>query len=172
MSLLFLNPGDRFFGCRQGRAETILGSCVSILLWQPKLHLVGICHCLLPQQRRIDEYPLTGLYVDKTIRWFISQIHGRQLSPKHFECWLFGGGDMFPEITTKSDIGWQNQDAALKGLIEVGFVIKGQDVGGPCYRRLSVDCQTGEFIVQASIVKPLSQARLKAAGHRPPKFCG
>lgn len=172
MSLLFLNPGDWFFGRRQGRAETILGSCVSILIWHPSLRVVGLCHCLLPQQKRMDEQARKGLYVDHTVRWFVSQIQRQHLSPQHFDCWLFGGGDMFPDIASKSDIGWQNQQAARLGLVEHGFVIKGQDVGGSCYRRLCVDCQTGDAMVQASMVKPLSQARLTAAGHRPPKFHG
>lgn len=44
----FLNPGEIFFGGSGFRVRTLLGSCVSIVLWHPNRHLGGMCHYLLP----------------------------------------------------------------------------------------------------------------------------
>ena len=45
---IFLNPGDYAFGDEQVRMRTLLGSCVAVTFWHPKLRVGAMCHYLLP----------------------------------------------------------------------------------------------------------------------------
>ncbi len=68
---VFLRPGDWLFGRGALRATTLLGSCISIVLWSPRLRLGAMCHCLLPQapgsaRRRV----LDGRYGSDAGDWF------------------------------------------------------------------------------------------------------
>ena len=47
---IFLQPGDFYFGDRDTRIRTLLGSCVSITMWHPRLHVGGMCHFMLPER--------------------------------------------------------------------------------------------------------------------------
>ena len=39
---IFLHPGEFYFGDRHTRIRTLLGSCVSIILWHPRLLIGGM----------------------------------------------------------------------------------------------------------------------------------
>jgi len=45
---IFLGPGDLFFGDRDTRIRTLLGSCVAVTLWHPRAKLGGMCHFVVP----------------------------------------------------------------------------------------------------------------------------
>jgi Chemotaxis protein; stimulates methylation of MCP proteins len=45
---IFLQPGDWYFGDRDTRIRTLLGSCIAITIWHPRLLVGGMCHFLLP----------------------------------------------------------------------------------------------------------------------------
>jgi chemotaxis protein CheD len=65
---IFLQPGDLYFGDRDNRIRTVLGSCVSLTFWNPNLLVGGMCHYMLPsrsQERRMSgDLPLDGRYAD------------------------------------------------------------------------------------------------------------
>ena len=44
---VFLQPGELYFGDRYTRLRTLLGSCVSIVLWHREALLGGMCHYML-----------------------------------------------------------------------------------------------------------------------------
>ena len=58
---IFLQPGEFYFGEGKTRVRTLLGSCVAITLWHPRLHLGGMSHYVLPnRQHRKKHDPLDG----------------------------------------------------------------------------------------------------------------
>jgi hypothetical protein len=48
---IFLQPGEFYFGDHETRIRTLLGSCVAITMWHPRLRIGGMCHYLLPMHR-------------------------------------------------------------------------------------------------------------------------
>ena len=49
---VFLHPGECYFGGGPTRIATLLGSCVSITVWHPRLLVGGMCHYMLPSRQR------------------------------------------------------------------------------------------------------------------------
>ena len=47
---IYLQPGEYFWGGQNNRVKTLLGSCVAICIWHPKLKIGGMSHCLLPSR--------------------------------------------------------------------------------------------------------------------------
>lgn len=161
MSLLFLNPGDRFFGSRQGRAETILGSCVSVLVWLPSHGLLGLSHCLLPTRQQHASSPSdAGFYLDETLQWFVWQMRLHRTSPEQYQAWIFGGGDMFARQAEHPAIGEANVRAAKLGVQHWQMSLQGADVGGTVYRKLSVDLASAAWTLDSNACQmPVVQRR-------------
>lgn len=154
MTQLFLHPGDCWFGRDRGTVQTLLGSCVSVLIWHPQRQLLGITHALMPSRRESRQRSLSaGFYVDESLNWLQQQCRWSRTSIVDYQVWLFGGGDMFAVRPQLQPIGQQNIWAAQHWLVEGGCVLLGADVGGPCYRKLSVVLQSACFDVESSKVK-------------------
>jgi chemotaxis protein CheD len=47
---IYLQPGEYFWGGERNRVKTLLGSCVAICIWHPRLKIGGMSHCLLPSR--------------------------------------------------------------------------------------------------------------------------
>lgn len=154
---LFLRPGDCWFGRTAGSAETILGSCISVVLFHPTLKHMGVSHCLLPSRRRKSDLSAPfGWFVDDTLQWFAQQMHDVHTQPSQFQAWLVGGGDMFPSVQHRHAIGQANILAAEQGLARLGIPLQGSDVGGCCYRKLHVRLQDALIDVKR---EPVRQGR-------------
>lgn len=93
---VFLQPGDFYFGDRETRIRTLLGSCISIVMWHRRLQIGGMCHCLLPSSSKTDRTRLDGRYADDAIQLLLQEIKASGTRPKEYEVKLFGGGNMFP----------------------------------------------------------------------------
>ena len=69
---IFLQPGDFYFGDKDTRIRTILGSCVSITLWHPTRLIGGMCHFLLPFRGAHQDHAL----VDQLLIDGQGDVHG------------------------------------------------------------------------------------------------
>lgn len=154
MTQLFLHPGDCWFGRGRGTVQTVLGSCVSVLVWQPQRHLLGITHALLPSRVESRQRSLSaGFYVDESIDWLAQQCRFTRTAITDYQVWLFGGGDMFAVSPQRLPIGQQNISMAQQRIVDCGCSVAGADVGGHCYRKLTVVLETARFCVESSTVK-------------------
>lgn len=140
---IYLKPGDWFFG--RGTATTILGSCVTVFLWHPRLQLGFINHILLPRRppgRHSEE--LDSRYADESMFILMKEIDKLHLKPSQFEAKLYGGGHMLGSPRKSEIIGDKNINAVKNILKDLNIKILETDVGGPFYRKLTADLQTGQ----------------------------
>jgi chemotaxis protein CheD len=151
----FLHPGDFFFGESNCQIHTILGSCIAITLWHPILHIGGMCHFVLPGERRFDREPrrkgkLNGRYSDDAMTLFenAAQIYGTNL--KEYEAKIFGGSNMLAMSTFREDnsVGLKNTNAALKHLTEKSILLQMAHVGETGYRRIAFELESGDVWVK------------------------
>lgn len=145
---IFLQPGDFYFGDRHTRIRTLLGSCVSITLWHPRLKIGGMCHYLLPCQTR-QHALLDGRYADGVIGLFMQELRSNGTQPEEYEAKLFGGGRMFKtayqgKIIDAMDVGMRNIEAGRRLLHEHRFQIKAEHLAGNGHRNLVFDLASGE----------------------------
>jgi chemotaxis protein CheD len=148
---IFLQPGDFYFGDRDTRIRTLLGSCVSITMWHPRLHVGGMCHFMLPERGpRARSDGLDGRYAEDAIALFQRELRALRVRAEEFQVKLFGGGRMFrPHARSVAhaamlDVGQRNVDAARGLLHHHGFRVKAAHVAGEGHRNLIFDVGSGE----------------------------
>ncbi len=141
---VFLRPGDWFFGRGDQRVSTLLGSCIAVVMWSPRLNLGGMCHCLLPRRSSCvsTNHLSDGHYVEDALTWLSERFAALHCQAKDIEVVLVGGGS-----TNNSDIGQSNVLYAQEWLEGRSFKLMQQDVGGRVVRRLSFNLTDGRLTI-------------------------
>lgn len=94
---IILLPGQLYFGDRNVRIRTILGSCVSITMWHPVLLIGGMCHYMLASSQCRDMGQLSGRYGEEAIQMLLKEAARHNTNPHDYIFKIFGGGNMFPK---------------------------------------------------------------------------
>ncbi|MCQ8129143.1 chemotaxis protein CheD [Methylomonas rivi] len=153
---IFLQPGEFYFGDRQTRIRTLLGSCVAITLWHPRRKIGGMCHYLLPMCKGRDcGKTLDGRYAHDAMKLFVGELHKAGGKPHDFEAKMFGGGNQFPgkSQVCPIDVSAQNVKSGRELLGLYGFNIKAEHLGGTGHRNVIFDVWSGEVWLK-HVAKP------------------
>ncbi|MCK6385157.1 MAG: chemotaxis protein CheD [Rhodocyclaceae bacterium] len=147
---IFLQPGEVYFGDRGTRIRTVLGSCVSITFWHPRLLLGGMCHIMLPG--RIGKAPdePDGRYADEAVSLLVDEMRAAGTQPRDYQAKLFGGGRMFDfaDGNAALDIGGRNVEAARRLLRRHGLDPVREHLAGVGHRSLVFDVASGDVWVK------------------------
>ena len=131
-----LHPGDVVCGERGDRLETLLGSCVAIILTDPRRTIGAMCH-IVHAGRSVSSTPANAAFADVALATMYRLLRDCGIDPTQCEAYLYGGGNMFPDLVTHGHVGERNARWACDALAEDGVLILAQDLGGCAYRRLS-----------------------------------
>lgn len=155
-----LQIGDFHFGGGRTRIRTLLGSCVSITMWHPRLKIGGMCHYLLPR-RGVTEVAQTsseGSYAEGAMQLFLRELRRTRTKPEEYVAKLFGGGCMFRDsrdsgnafedaeanAASTLNVAEQNVRAGRELLEQHGFDISAEQVGGYGSRVLIFEVWSGD----------------------------
>ncbi len=154
MSNLILGIGD--LGASKNPDDTVktyaLGSCVAIVMLDPRTRTVGMVHCALPEARinpvKAQERP--GYFADTGIPALVREMakFGCDPSGRGFIVKLAGGARVMDPNDT-FNIGKRNQLAAKKALWALGLGAVAEDVGGNFSRTVSIAVRTGEVMLSS-----------------------
>ena len=149
---IFLHPGEFAFDKRGTHIHTLLGSCVSITLWHPRLQVGGMCHFTLPKRNgtpRASDDP-DGRYADEAMELFRRSALGRRTRLAEYQAKIFGGGNMIRERgqSVEDTVGTRNATAAMQLLMQAGIEILVAHVGEFGHRRIAFDIGTGDVWVR------------------------
>ncbi len=150
---IFLQPGTYYFADRESRICTVLGSCVSMTFWHPKLLVGGMCHYLLPARVRTGGRSVPdGRYADEAIALLLKKMDAAGAAYKEYQVKLFGGGNMFPETPENSQplVGIRNVHAAQRLIKQYGLTCVAEHLGGVGYRKVIFDVRSGAVWVKHS----------------------
>ena len=140
---IFLQPGDYFVGDAGFRLRTLLGSCVSITLWHPRLCVGAMSHFLLPG-RFAGEQP-DARYADDALMLMVQGLRENGVRATECEAKIFGGGNMFPGQQQRgASIGEKNGLAARAMLAERGIPVLSESLFGFGHRQILFDIATGD----------------------------
>lgn len=134
--LIKLGPGDLALGTRGDRLETLLGSCVSIILTDPRRTVGVMCHFVHSRPVPSDA-PLRTAYADGAWREMQRLLLLQGITPRLCEAYVYGGGDMFPGEGMARRVGEDNIRWALGALDAAGVRILASDLDGSVYRKVS-----------------------------------
>ncbi len=147
---IYLLPGDFHFGDENTRIHTVLGSCISIAVWHPQLHIGGMSHSVLPSRGKPGNHNLDGHYIDDAIELLLREIGKHHTRPAEYQVKLFGGGNMFRRYLAEKtfNVAGSNIEAARGLLKDRGFNIHAEHVGGNGHRRIIFDLCDGSVLVK------------------------
>ncbi len=145
---VFLRPGDWFFGRGDHRVTTVLGSCLSVVMWSPRLQLGAMSHCLLASRPDHPTGPQHGAghYVDETLQWMSQRLSEHGCRPQEVDVILAGGASA-NDITSKLPIGGANVALAQRWVQSMGMRLIQQDTGGRVVRRLTFNLNDGSLTI-------------------------
>jgi chemotaxis protein CheD len=151
---VFLQPGDFYFGEAKTRIRTLLGSCVAITMWHPRLRVGGMCHYMLPRRPRRkgweNEMP-DGRYAEDAMKMFLREIGRSGGRAPEYQVKLFGGGRMFRHegpVERRRSIAEENVEFARTAIAQCGFKLSAEDLGGHGHRNVILDVWSGDVWVR------------------------
>jgi chemotaxis protein CheD len=149
LSEIYLHPGESYLARKPAIIRTILGSCVGVTFWSPKLGIGALTHSQLPRCP-VDLLPFPSSvghrYVDFSLRDIARQFDKFGAVRKEVQVKLFGGADVLivGDASSKPTVGRQNYEMAVEVLRLEGFQVLASSVGGNAGLNIRFDTRTGE----------------------------
>jgi chemotaxis protein CheD len=138
---VFLSPGDVIGSSEPALITTVLGSCVSVTLWDKDRRIGGLNHFVLPKGGNSSRYGDTAM---------LELLEGMQALGAHLrslEAKVFGGAAVLP-VGGEGTVGTANVAFALGELARRGIPVAGRRTGGQRGRLLMFNTESGEAFVR------------------------
>jgi chemotaxis protein CheD len=131
--------------------STLLGSCVAVCLFDPKLRLGGMNHFLLPSKRvgAGDDADVV-LAGDFAMEVLVNAMLAKGANKERLVAKAFGGGNIVSSIHMA--IGDRNAEFATDWLEREGIPLTASDFGGPWSRKVLCVPATGDAFCRRSPV--------------------
>lgn len=137
--MLFAEPGDY-------SVTTVLGSCVSVCLWDPAARVGGMNHYLLPLWN--GDGLRTPKYGNIAIPMLVEKLLQAGCSKANIRAKVFGGAKVLENTSGLLNVGERNIRYAESALEEERIPVIGKDVGGTSGRKLLFVTGTGDVFVR------------------------
>ena len=150
---VYLKPGELLITTEPCEVTTVLGSCVSVTLYHPRLQYAAICHGMLP-----GPFPSLSLvtqgaerykYLSEAIPLMADKFRRAGVAMNEIEVKLFGGGNVIGQSNRENSdrwIGSVNIQAAQELLKTESLTIKTGCVGGDKGRKIIFNTNNGEVL--------------------------
>jgi chemotaxis protein CheD len=148
---VYLQPGEVHLARRAAILKTVLGSCVGVTFWNPRLHIGALCHGALPRCPAGMQAPAGYRYVDFAICDLARHLANLGIQRDEVQVKVFGGADVLPvhaAALQKTTVGYQNCRAALEALEREGLVVLASDLGGLSGRVIQFHTGTGQVLLR------------------------
>jgi chemotaxis protein CheD len=129
-------PGAVALGQAGEAFKTLLGSCICAVLTDPRRTVAALSHIVYVGQPAAVHRNNPAYGAVAMDRMF-GLLRGKGVNPTMCEAYVFGGGNMFPQIFETRHVGRTNAQWVLDFLQHQGIAVVAQDVGGTGYRKLS-----------------------------------
>jgi chemotaxis protein CheD len=148
MALYELMPGDVALGFAGDQLKTLLGSCVSVILTDPRRTVGVMSHIVHVGQPNASNRENTA-YGAPAMAEMVRLLHSVGFAPRSCLAYVVGGGNMFPNLYTRHHVGANNVDWVLAYLAHHKIALLKQDLGGSAYRKLVWTVGPDEPVVNA-----------------------
>jgi chemotaxis protein CheD len=137
----YLHPGYIYASSKQTVVTTVLGSCVSLCLWDSRNKFGGMNHFIYPKNRNNES---NGRYGNISCQYLLKLMQDLGSQKRDIVAHLVGGANS-PII--KSNIGKQNIDVVEKIVSKYALNVEIRDLGGRAGRKVVFNTATGELSV-------------------------
>lgn len=135
MVMIELMPGQVAMGKVGDQLKTLLGSCVSVILTDPRRTVGVMSHIVHVGQPDAMNYKNTA-YGTVAMAEMVRLLYSAGFAPRSCEAYVIGGGNMFPKLFSRHHVGSSNVDWVLGYLDHHKIKVVKQDLGGDGYRKL------------------------------------
>jgi chemotaxis protein CheD len=137
----YLYPGNIFSHREEHQVTTVLGSCISVCLFDKRLSIGGINHFMLPLWN--GEGLASPRYGNIAIERLVEKLEGYGCDRRRLTAKVFGGGEVLKITHGSLNVGGRNIDLAKDILSELKIPIIAIDVGGITGRRIVFNTSNG-----------------------------
>jgi two-component system chemotaxis response regulator CheB len=142
MKKVFLQPGELAFQKEPAHITTIVGSCISVCIWDKDLHYGGMCHYYLPT--RSQQHSPDNNYGEKAIPNLLKKFKHAGSLHRSLVAKIVGGGHVIDvELGSDRDVGDANIKIAVETLGKFAIPIVGRAIGGQHGKKVSFNTATG-----------------------------
>ena len=135
----------------QGTLFTIgLGSCVAVLLYDPKLRVGGLAHVMLPEPANTPNHT-PGRSAPTAVPELVRVMTAAGARKRGMYARIVGGAAMFESVLPMEGLrlGARNVEAVKNALTKAQIPLRGEDVGGSFGRSVFFDAADGKVVVRA-----------------------
>lgn len=165
----FLLPGEYHVTKKQMSIDTLLGSCVSVCLYNRKNGYAAMNHFLLDRPNEEQTIDI-GRYGTTSTEHIISTLMSVDDNPFNYSAQIFGGAAVVDALTDSRNIGGRNMLVAQEVLDSYRIRVMKKDVGGTRGRRIKFDTASNtvhcRYTGQTEEAKRLALMRQKIAGRK------
>lgn len=146
---MFVHPGELYMADRAMILRTVLGSCVGIVFWIPRLAIGALCHPMLPRIAAcsmVVKESARYRYVDATVASMADKLDRLHIQRSEVQVKLFGGADVLhiDRCSHTPTVGHLNRMTAIKVLHDARFPVVASSLGGDCGVQILFSTLTGE----------------------------
>jgi chemotaxis protein CheD len=131
-----LMPGDVSLGAAGAQFKTLLGSCVSVILADPRRTIGSMCHIVHVGTPNAENRHNTA-YGVVAMHSMFTQLRAKGINPRMCQAFVYGGGNMFPQVFRALHVGSSNVDWVMHYLQTHSIGVVDQCLGGTGYRKVS-----------------------------------
>lgn len=135
------------------KLSTLVGSCITVCLYDPVSHIGGMNHFMLPQDSGSGRSSAT--YGVHAMELLINQLMKLGANRRRLEAKIFGGANVLGRplaADSPHNIGERNVRFALSFLETEQIPIRAQSIGGTCGRQVHFLPHTGQVFVRETRV--------------------
>lgn len=141
----YLHPGFIYASSKQTVITTVLGSCVSLCLWDSRNKFGGMNHFIYPKNRKNES---NGRFGNISCPYLLKLMLDLGSNKQDLVAHIVGGANS-PII--KSNIGKMNIETADKIVKKYALNISIRDLGGRVGRKLIFNTATGNITINKGV---------------------
>ena len=136
-----------------------LGSCISVVLYDPKARVGGLLHYMLPDSSldKNKAHARPFMFADTGIPLLFHQAYRLGAVKANLEIAVFGGAQVMDANET-FNIGKRNHLALRKIFWQAGVLSRREDVGGTLARTVSLDIGNGRIMLRSGQKEQIFQS--------------
>ncbi len=153
---VYLFPSEILVDSKPHKITTVLGTCVSVCIWDRELHFGGINHFLLPKNPVGEPFSLK--YGDYSTEQLIKQMIQLGSKIAHLDSKIIGGAEGINILNSAFGIGERNAESAMQVIKSYKIKISSVNIGGFHPRKIIFNTHTGELfmkLIKRTVSKPV-----------------
>lgn len=133
---LELMPGDVALGLAGDQLKTLLGSCVSVILTDPRRTVGVMCHIVhVGRPNHVNLH--NTAYGEVAMQDLFDRLIKIGIPPTRCHAYVYGGGNMFPQMFTTTHVGANNARWVMDFLHDHNITVVDESLGGAGYRKVA-----------------------------------